>query len=408
MNKKIYILCIFTGIIFTSCKYTTGINSRAVKHKTSMGNFEHLNSPIVCSFTFQTGYSNFYPKYGTIYYVYDWETDKIYDWVFDKNWVLNWREVKVGKKYLTASNNGYAYLDSETGTVTYRNLDFFSDLFHRETPGKLGMLSYDKLTEEEYYNSKVHVNVFDSETGLIERVPNLDFCYASGSHYAPLKADNDGNLWVCASYRPEKDTTYYRLIKLDLENKETTEHNKCNSYKALKRDGTLSPYNENIIAISDDYVITNYYLLGAHDKNDPMENNINFYSISDINAGVQKQIQFPISVYGNSFIGNALVINNNLYVLLRDGEYNKRYVDVYKASLDNSLEDLELEYEVRMNIDYTEDVYARGNRIYLLNSRVESHFIYMWYDTVTGELSEWKGYDMEKMIELWANGELED
>lgn len=407
---KLEILCIFAGIIFTSCKYSTGINSRSVKNKTSIGNFEHLNSPIVCSFTFQTGYSKFSPKYGTIYYVYDWENDKIYDWVFDKNWVLNWREVKVGKKYLTASNFGYAYLDSETGTVTYHDLDFHSYLFHQETPGKLGMIYYEKIAEEGYYNFKVHVNLFDSETGGIERVPEMDFCYASGCSFANMKSDSDGNIWVCANYDPEKsgkEDNYFRLIKMDLENKKTIEYNKCNSSIAYRRDGvTQGLYMENIVAISDEYVITNYYLLGAHDIKDPQENNINFYSKEDINAGIQKQIQIPVAMDGTMFICDALVINNNLYLLCRNE--SDVYTDIYKVNLENSFEDFELEYEVRMNIDYTDDVYARGNRIYLLCSRVESYFIYMWYDTVTGELSEWKGYDMEKMIELWAKGELED
>ena len=379
MKKYSLILSVFIlHIAFTSCSnfwMYKSVNAdlvNAVKQKTTIQTFEHLNEPIVIALPVYEQYYLFGNKNndskseraGDIIAVIDIETDTVYDWVFfpgNHGWSI-WRLVEAGAnptRYLMSSvgTKSIATLDPQKTTLTVTETGIAENLWNYKAYGTkvpLCYISYDSKTQLEDY----HTLLFDceinklSERDLLVKTTNVTDIYW-------LRSSPDGNMWI--TY-PSNDGTVH-LQEFDIKKEEVldtccTFSNTSDSYK--------------VCCVSDRYAFISYHtyddnLTGAYlfDRQTKEKSKI---------AGIEED--------GNiQYVYDVLNVKDSFYAIVPYQIDPDLPVgpNIYKIDVKSKT----AQKEFYLPFDFTDNSYVRGDKIYFMNSRNSSDITYTYYDTVT-------------------------
>ena len=96
-------------------------------------------------------------------------------------------------------------------------------------------------------------------------------------------------------------------------------------------------------------------------------------------------------------------VNGCPYVIVTNWANNYTYVDIYKMTDELEMQKITPTWSTsaipeneKFKIDFTDNVWVRGNRIYFMNSRNTSEVAYRYYDVASGDYSKqpvWIEYD---------------
>ena len=96
-------------------------------------------------------------------------------------------------------------------------------------------------------------------------------------------------------------------------------------------------------------------------------------------------------------------VNGCPYVIVTNWANNYTHVDIYKMTDELEMQKITPTWSTsaipeneKFKIDFTDNVWVRGNRIYFMNSRNTSEVAYRYYDVASGDYSKlpvWIEYD---------------
>ena len=383
-NGKL-ILILIVGFLFLSfsCNYETYYKSitdlKEVRAKTSMESFENINDPIVITMpVYETmalfgneSMGTYKKRAGDIFVVYDWEKDRIHDWLFfegNHGW-SNFRAVEMGTpvKYYD-SGDKIGCLDTSGKLITYKNtvMGTFTNLNNNQkTKSRYGLLHTDGYLDGK---TEYRINIFDSQT---EKVNDHQIKILSEYSYFHFpKADYKGNYWITSV----KNNSNY-LNKIDCEQNEIKDFDMKVPYK------TKNGENTSIITMTVQGTVNNYIILSHYSTEKDRYSKI---IVFDMDKGEKYcEIPLPVEDHLNGMYA-GLPVNEKFYGIF-PADYDDDesdwcdYIDIYEIDIENKETHL-LSYE---KFDFTETVYSRGSRIYFLNSRKLSKFVCTYFDTAS-------------------------
>lgn len=381
------ILILFASCNFYETCYESVTDLKEVRAKTSMEPFDDLNEPIVITMPvyekmalFGNESMGYYSKRaGDIFVVYDWENNKIHDWLFfegNHGW-SNFRAAEMGTpvKYYD-SGDKIGCLDSGGNLTVYKNdiLGTFTNLNNNHNPkSRYGLLNTDGYSDGLY---EYRINIFDSETGKTNK-NQIKMLSESSNLFFPF-ADDKGNYWICSFFSSD-DKKKSVLNKIDGENNKITAVKEFDESYRVKE------------------TFKDYIILRSEELREIL--------VYNIKKDESIKIEYPrVSHEFSFYIG--VVANDEIYGIFTADKDNDEYAwrettEIHKIDIENKRlikEEYEFDYDCM-----TETVYSRGSRIYLLNSRDLSKFVCSYYDVVTKE----KGLAVEISLEEILEGKKE-
>ena len=408
MKKKVIFLIIFASVFaFVSCpSFLSWYNAEDYKslddlsyitEKTTIKPFSQLNEPVVI--TMPVWETRYYKgkkkgktrqfKIGDIFVVIDIEKNEVFDWV---------------------------YFGGETGTTLYRPLELGSPVKYYAScysTGNIVCLDPDKseLTVVESSLKNCHFINFniDSKYGVkakrIRKEDNsvsYDFEILDGQEnkillYKPeilfhnndyifhVVEDKDGNIYFNNYLATDNEDVLDRnyLVRINLKN-ETFETFDLNLL--IEKDNNICSYNEH-------YVSDNQLFITQLNDNDSIGESLLIFK--NINNGyeLEKEIKTDFKTFDNLIV-KITEINGTLYIIVRNWSNKYAYVDIYKLTDDLEMEKITPDWHTssiseneKFKIDFTDNIWVRGTRIYFMNSRNTSKIAYRYYDVDSGEYS---------------------
>ena len=265
--KKLYKTLLCVPLIFFSCKWVPSKDYSSILNKTSYRSFESLNEPLLLSFKMSPVFywngskqnKHTIRPYGSIYVIYDWENERVHDFVYSKGYSSGY-----GSEFLLQTNDGtktkwygaessdYLYSLSADKTKLAEIFDgtYSSSQNWAETNGRPEAV----ILRTDGDGKSVYA--FDSRT----EKSNL---MASGNYfdYGKAYADGTGNYWMIR--RTEKDEnkkSFFKLHKIDMSQNEI-----CPSVKSFKQipddavydtqNGWSEQFNYEIIYADSNHVV---------------------------------------------------------------------------------------------------------------------------------------------------------
>ena len=383
-----------------------------LKLKDSMKPFDHLlenldEAPLViampCYVTRHLwGNKNYKEKgderVGDMIVAIDTKTNTMYDWVFfpgDHRFSeARIPEIGTPRKYYHASRNvdEMACLDPSTGKL-------------------------DIIKTPTYYGN--HVFLTDKQKGLLVDSPRqLDMClHIFDTSQTPLKmhkpielldanfitlfnrriyADPDGNFWFAYE---ERGNYVNHLVKVD------TETGTVHEYLTNPTEEGNNRYSYLVKYVDNDYVLIDHNKLGTdidyeHEvcivdkknlQEDASENKIDKKAtISFESEGKVLKIQNITKVAGEYYVQFVSLSENN-----KDEIYFYKIVDI-------DTDAPRLEYVTNFDFGiYVYDLWVRGTKIYVMNSRSFSDVSFCYYDVATNTLSDTFRLNIIQIGEAW-------
>ncbi len=112
----------------------------------------------------------------------------------------------------------------------------------------------------------------------------------------------------------------------------------------------------------------------------------------------EKKIIIPYM--NNLFLFHIFELKNQIYALYSESiPYTNKNI-IYRIDTENLCLG---EKECEFNFDFTENVYVRGNRLYLMSTRRVNDVYYTWYDFETQEQGEIINVKYENVISKAQN-----
>lgn len=382
--KKIMLIgLLFISFVFMGCdNFFIGPDDLSnVTSKTTIKDFSELTHPIVVSMEVWGSYHLFGNKdfakkskrEGNIFVVIDWENDRVFDWVFqkDESGFVNWRCIEQGTnpvRYCTASSGTQTVYFLEPGktSVTGFNTGVARYFDSYSSPGNRGLLfgsgyengwSLYKLGVVDVAEQKMYGDATLKTDGV-------------GYVFHP-KADSEGNFWVAY-----KQHDISRLSKIDV-----------NSLKletldlSLNRKGSSEhDYNYDVMAVSDKYIFLSKDALGKDQHTDS-----EIWIVEKNAPHDTKIISCPEGLdYEGFFVYDGVYYNGRLYATVCDTSWASSKFHICEFNPESGTSSIVSE---PIDYDFTENFYLRGNRIYFMSSRNINNISYMYYDISTGKTS---------------------
>ena len=113
------------------------------------------------------------------------------------------------------------------------------------------------------------------------------------------------------------------------------------------------------------------------------------------NAGyeLEKEIKTDFKTFDNLIV-KITEINGTVYIIVRNWSDKYAYVDLYKLTDELEMEKITPDWygstipeNEKFKINFTDNIWVRGNRIYFMNSKDTSKVAYRFYDVESGEYS---------------------
>ena len=385
--------------VSVSCNYETYYRSitdlKEVRAKTEMKPFEHINDPIVITMpVYETmalfgnpGMGTYQKRAGDMFVVYDWENNEIHDWLFfegEHGW-SNFRAVEMGTpvKYFD-SGETIGCLEQNGKLTTYKNtvMGTFTNLNNNQkNKSRYGLLNTDGYSNGKY---EYRINLFDSETGTVNDEQIKIISDVSYLHFP--EADKDGNYWITSI----KNNSNY-LNRINCTKNNIKEFDIGVQYKT-----EISFEEKSIITTYVRGVYGKYVILSDFELEHTRYPNIIVFDIDK--EEIYCEIPLPVEYHQNGMY-SGLPVNGKFYGVFPadyDADDWGESIDIYEIDIQNKKTKLLSHKE----LDFTETVYSRGNRIYFINSRDLSKFVCTYYDTATGQWGETFIKTQEEIMEM--------
>lgn len=393
MKSRNIILLLILSTVLSGCSafYYGDDNANShIKSKKSMASFSHLNDPIVITmpvwnYKWLFGNKNTYPMTileGDIFVVYDWENETIHDWAFfeGEHGLSNWRAVEMGNpvKYYDAGQFSrlIGCLNPQDGKISV-----YSNPFH----GTFSNLNNNMKNKSEYgiiithsyengYNID-NINAFSTKDNTVNKdTLKIKISSGAGNQSTPVP-DEDGNFWYGYAYDGKSWAS-----KIDLKNNIKTEYLIC--------DLDMSDPYEDIFVMK--LVWKDYVFLADTSGESYGKLLIKHKDNMDLPA---EYVDFPkVEKEGGTFIGRGMILNDEPYFLFRTDKID---VDVlYKYDVLSK----EFIYENEIHFDYTETIYTRGSRLYMICSRRIENFKCTYYDIDTKKMGSVKALTFDEIV----------
>jgi hypothetical protein len=348
---------------------------------------------------------------GNIFVIIDIETNTVFDWVFlatETPFMLN-RPVEVGvlpnKKYYTSVWYGrnLAYIVANENKPVIKETVMPGFLTQSETEkDKIIIDGYGRIqsTWEEIYTANVYDTKDDS---FITEKKSLIIPTDSIGYIQPAQADPDGNYWLATQTHLNENTDLYNegdyiasVWKIDCEENSLlgpVKQYKCNTL-VLDEQGNEETESDvvDVLYVNDDYVFVARSPLGNY------EHDTEIYLLDKDNPeNAEKKIIIPYEK--NYYLTKIFQINNKVYAMIENFINNSLLVFYPIDTESLCLGEKECEF----NFDFTENVYVRGNRLYLMSTRRVNDVYYTWYDFETQEQGEIINVKYENVISKAQN-----
>lgn len=381
--KKLFFIPLVCLFFLTSCVYTPVNNSYKIRYKGLQKDCSSLNNPVIFSLTasqeFSQGGKITKEDFGSVHFIYDWENNEVYDYVFSKNY--------------PAIITGFTFLDykNSDGTKTYLDSDVSKNIIKLNLKEK--KLSSEKLKDDLSYYKKwatpsieagkyallFSVNLIDKETYLHDckfyifsensckevLYPNIKEVYDTD----PIIETNGNTAWFI-----EKDSSgeyidqKNHVKSLDLNtgfisdpfasfDSYSGEYNE-NSLWKLEKEFTYS------LRFADD----NYLILNKNNYTYSEYKNVN--SIVIINRTDKTSKEISLDSDKNLYIYYVTYLKNKYYIFARE-TYGKYYVYTIDPSTDTLTPITDFAIK-GVDID---SYLVRGNSIYFIDNEKNTSYI---------------------------------
>ncbi len=413
--KKLYKTLLCVPLIFFSCKWVPSKDYSSILNKTSYRSFESLNEPLLLSFKMSPVFywngskqnEHTIRPYGSIYVIYDWENERVHDFVYSKGYSSSY-----GSEFLLQTNDGtktkwygaessdYLYSLSADKTKLAEIFDgtYSSSQNWAETNGRPQAV----ILRTDGDGKSVYA--FDSRTEKSNLI-------ASGNYfdYGKAYADGTGNYWMIR--RTEKDEnkkSFFKLHKIDM-----SQNKICPSVKSFKQipddavydtqNGWSEQFNYEIIYADSNHVVlskTVYKLMptgtNGFVNQIPCEEKIVSLNLSDM---TENETDYPTASSRYYQTISAFKIDGTYYLFSRIQDENKLYSFSYDADA-HTLTPLD---------NFRAELYSaaiRDSRIYFASEKIDSgnpdnhYMILTYFDTVTKRFAEEKILDFDTVTGL--------
>lgn len=388
MKKHCITLIMYLSImLLTSCEmmYFSTNDTKHIESKQTIKTFEHLKEPIVITMPVYKskhlfGNKNFAEQLemlGHIFVVIDIETDSVYDWVyFPCEYYTNWRCSEIGTNPTIYCSTG-AYggpigcLNPTKTTLDVYEAEFDMTIMNEIAIGREIILSKHYYSHEAE-KSVLEMNIFDIDKQQFEQTENVIYTNGIGYLSAPYP-DKEGKFWF--SHTTYEDTNQLRY----LDTKEAVISVVLAEFP-YKIGEKFHDYN--VKYVDDKYIYVRHLPLGID-----IAKSQEIYIFDKENLSAEPMcLPVPDELDMNGYYLYKIAnINGKIYGIFPGEEEQKQIVRF--AEID--IEGKEIKsLDVVLDFDFTETVYPRGNRLYLMKSRNISNVFYTYYDFETGEIGE--------------------
>lgn len=407
MKKKIIILIIFASVFaFVSCpSFLSWYNAEDYKslddlsyitEKITIKPFSQLNEPVVI--TMPVWETRYYKgkkkgktrqfKIGDIFVVIDIEKNEVFDWVYfgGETSTTLYRPLELGSpvKYYAScySTGNIVCLDPDKSELTVvesslKNCHFIN--FNIDS--KYGVKA--KRIRKEDNSVSYDFEILDGqENKILSYKPEIPVC--NDEYIFFIVVDKNGKIFLRNSFPTETGERPVgpQLIKID-----------CNNLKWDNYDLNLLTEEGNVVfghmvhyATTDRIFITKVSLDNVGDTLLIFKNNNTGYEL-------EKEIKTDFKTLDNG-ISRITEVNGIIYVIVTNWSNKYAYVDIYKLTDDLEMEKITPDWHTsniseneKFKIDFTDNIWVRGTRIYFMNSRNTSKIAYRYYDVDSGEYS---------------------
>ncbi len=387
MRRNFFVIPVAVCIIIlaTSCKqmYFDTENISYITGKTHMKPFSHLNNPIVITMPVyqgkgllgndKLGHAN--KREGDIFVVYDWESDEIFDWAFfpGMHGLSNWRAVELGtpvKYYDAGEGSGLiGCLNPEDGKVTTIKAEKRGHLLNMNSNNDSIRPRYGLIPSVDYRDGIDYrrINILDTE--IQQYNPRFIEFPNENINVGYSYLDSNFNYWIMIQNDEKNYLGRLDCDKLELEKYYITE------MSLSEIDGRATCDAFSIHGIVNDYAILS-------DGVEPLYENFIICNLS--NPSVDKfEIPVPKRISENDFLLRTVFVSGEAYCLFINDDDG-----VYDMIYHLNPETWEFEYEATFQFVPSETIYARGSRIYLLNSWNTEQLYCVYYDIETKKVSD--------------------
>lgn len=392
MKKSFVLLHLFLLLnVLSSCVFEDEDISHITK-KNSIKNFEALNNPIVVTMPVshytKNGKIKHEIKDGDIFVVIDWESDKVFDWIYSPDpygsTISRCVELSnaVGtKRYFSSSEkSGLANCIENKSTKVFSYNTNRKGLFlnSRSVGGVKTILSNTFFGEKNIFCGFI----FNGFTGNVDdKKIEIE---TTSSNLQRLVADESGNLWTILPNN-ENDVLY----KIDANSCEYKEIVKLDNQN-FAEDIFGEEHEEdvhNVIAVNNGIVFIErtQYGPGNHEIHKPKifivdSNSSNPYENMKTISVPDEIKNFPYYLY------DGVIYKGNLYVAAPlsigfEGITDDDNLCIIKFDIENESSTL---FGVPLKFRYNQNIWLRKNRLYLMNSWNPQKISYTYIDLDTG------------------------
>ncbi len=256
-----------------------------------------------------------------------------------------------------------AMLDPTKTSLSISKTNLHDSLWAQRCYGK-----YAPICTTELSLKKFNVNLFNVETQSVEKT--LSVFTDSVGYISWLKCDSKGDFYFTSALN-----RVYSLHKIDVNNLTISTANQTFNMESFEEDDTEAQKDNFCVDfISDDYVFLVRYPLGnyTHKKR--------IYLIDKKTLEIKKTITAEDAQDDHFY--DIQFVNGKYYIISPSWKDYGRAVYLYELDIEN---ETCTKLDVELVFDMTENVYARGTKIYFMNSRNTSDIFYTYYDVASGE-----------------------
>lgn len=387
-------------VMFISCDgcYQSSFDDSQLRAKNTIKTFDHLNEPIVIALPvydtlYMFGNTNMdsrRQRIGDIIAVIDVESGTVFDWIYypgAHGWSI-WRLVEVSEnpvRYLMSSvgRKEIVMLDPTKTTLSVTETGLDDNLWALRCRGKYAPIcTAERNNDYEDFVQNYNVNLFNVETQTVDKT--LPALTDTIGYIDYLRSDSNGDFYFTTCL-----DKVFSLYKVDTENLSISKSPEKFEMSTLEEDDKEAQSDDyTVLYVNDDWIFLMRNPLG----NDTHSRRL--YLVNKATLKIEKTIN--IDNLRENPLYRLEFLDGNYYAVSWEWRNNDSIALIYKIDIDNmTWEKLDVEIE----FDATENVYVRGTKIYLMNSRNPSDIKYTYYDVSTGETGDVVEVSVQRILD---------
>ncbi|MCR4742821.1 MAG: hypothetical protein K5866_08150 [Treponema sp.] len=416
---KKYLFCLLAALLFTGCIYEESQDYSKFINKTTYESFEDLNDPLVLNlnldmlFNLSSNKENSRNvKNGSIFVIYDWENQKIHDYVYapgyssrnlsDLSAMISAKSSDGKLKFFANDDVEYNCLylldSSKTSlsTIDYSHTNWTANWSQTFIPSDRYLISFYHKDSENSDSQEFHFTIVDADQDSINQDLTLENISSSHDN-ENLIQDSEGNFWlIYLSPVDENNKRASILRKIDISSKKiedsflSLDRFEGKTYSEDEWDGYI---DYSLLTLSDSYL-----LLGKYDSSKNGEDYDTTYSIVTVDKDSKELNEISLEGISNIYsVKAAFEADDNFYLIIftKEGED----INSYLYKLDSSSQTLSEEASLGICQDNLYETFAqRGNIIFKVSYSLDNTSAsILSYDISTGTLSSKKEISLSSL-----------